>query len=73
VEKESLKYQRLREEMVRQQIEDRGITDSAVLAALRTVPRHIFVGEALRDQAYGDFRFRSASSRRSPSRTSWPR
>ncbi len=55
MEKEPLKYQRLREEMVRQQVEARGITDPAVLAALRKVPRHIFVSEALRDQAYGDF------------------
>jgi protein-L-isoaspartate(D-aspartate) O-methyltransferase len=55
VEKESLKYQRLREEMVRQQIEARGVGDPAVLEALRKVPRHIFVSEALRDQAYGDF------------------
>ncbi len=55
VEKESIKYQRLREEMVRQQIEARGISDPAVLEAMRKVPRHIFVSEALRDQAYGDF------------------
>ncbi len=55
MEKESLKYQRLREEMVRQQIEARGVSDAAVLAAMRRVPRHMFVGEALRDQAYGDF------------------
>jgi protein-L-isoaspartate(D-aspartate) O-methyltransferase len=55
VEKESLKYQRLREEMVRQQIEARGVGDPAVLEAMRKVPRHIFVSEALRDQAYGDF------------------
>jgi protein-L-isoaspartate(D-aspartate) O-methyltransferase len=55
VEKESLKYQRLREEMVRQQIEARGVSDPAVLEAMRNVPRHIFVSEALRDQAYGDF------------------
>ena len=55
MEKEPLKYQRLREEMVRQQIEARGVADPAVLAALRRVPRHIFVSEALRDQAYGDF------------------
>jgi protein-L-isoaspartate(D-aspartate) O-methyltransferase len=41
--------------MVRQQIEARGITDRAVLEAMRKVPRHIFVSEALRDQAYGDF------------------
>jgi protein-L-isoaspartate(D-aspartate) O-methyltransferase len=55
LEKEALKFQRLREEMVRQQIEARGITDPAVLEALRKVPRHLFVSEALRDQAYGDF------------------
>jgi protein-L-isoaspartate(D-aspartate) O-methyltransferase len=55
VEKESLKYQRLREEMVRQQIEARGISDPAVLDAMRKVQRHLFVSEALRDQAYGDF------------------
>ena len=55
MEKEPLKYERQREEMVRQQIEVRGITDPLVLAALRKVPRHLFVSEALRDQAYGDF------------------
>jgi protein-L-isoaspartate(D-aspartate) O-methyltransferase len=55
LEKESLKYQRLREEMVRQQIEARGISQPAVLAAMRKIPRHLFVSEALRDQAYGDF------------------
>ena len=55
MEKESLKYQRLREEMVRQQIEARGVSDAAVLTAMRRVPRHMFVSEALRDQSYGDF------------------
>jgi protein-L-isoaspartate(D-aspartate) O-methyltransferase len=55
MEKESLKYERQRDEMVRQQIEPRGIADPNVLAALRKVPRHLFVSEALRDQAYGDF------------------
>jgi protein-L-isoaspartate(D-aspartate) O-methyltransferase len=55
MEKESLKYQRLREEMVRQQIEARGVSNAAVLTAMRRVPRHMFVSEALRDQAYGDF------------------
>jgi len=55
VEKESLKYQRIREEMVRQQIAARGISDPAVLEAMRKIPRHVFVSEALRDQAYGDF------------------
>ena len=41
--------------MVQKQIEARGITDPGVLSAMRTVPRHLFVDEALMDQAYGDF------------------
>jgi protein-L-isoaspartate(D-aspartate) O-methyltransferase len=49
------KYDRQRDEMVKRQIEARGITDQKVLAAMRKVPRHLFVSEALRDQAYGDF------------------
>jgi protein-L-isoaspartate(D-aspartate) O-methyltransferase len=52
---ESMKYQRQREEMVRNQIEARGINDSRILSAFLKVPRHLFVSEALRDQAYGDF------------------
>jgi len=55
MDKESLKYERQRHEMVRTQIEARGVTDPKVLYALRKVPRHLFVSEALRDQAYGDF------------------
>jgi len=51
----SLKYERLREAMVEKQIKARGITDPYVLAAMLKVPRHLFVGEALMDQAYGDF------------------
>jgi len=53
--KERNKYERQREEMVKRQIEARGITDPYVLAAMRKVPRHRFVSEALRDQSYGDF------------------
>ena len=49
------KYEHLREEMVRSQVESRGVADPKVLAAMRKVPRHLFVSEALRDQAYGDF------------------
>ncbi|NVM24060.1 MAG: protein-L-isoaspartate(D-aspartate) O-methyltransferase [Desulfobacterales bacterium] len=41
--------------MVSKQIEARGIRDHGVLEAMRKVPRHLFVGEALQDQAYGDF------------------
>ena len=55
MKKESIKYERQREEMVQQQIAARGITDAKVLAAFRKVPRHLFVSEALRDQAYGDY------------------
>jgi protein-L-isoaspartate(D-aspartate) O-methyltransferase len=55
MKKESLKYERQRHEMVKTQIEARGVTDPKVLFALHRVPRHLFVSEALRDQAYGDF------------------
>jgi protein-L-isoaspartate(D-aspartate) O-methyltransferase len=55
MQKESIKYERQREEMVRTQIEARGIKAPKVLAAFRRVPRHLFVSEALRDQAYGDY------------------
>jgi protein-L-isoaspartate(D-aspartate) O-methyltransferase len=50
-----MKYERMRKDMVEKQIESRGITDSRVLAAMRKVPRHLFVSEALMDQAYSDF------------------
>lgn len=53
--KEAIKYERQRDEMVRHQLKVRGINDPDVLEALRTVPRHLFVSEALRDQAYGDY------------------
>lgn len=53
--KEAIKYGRQREEMVRHQIEARGIKDPFVLTAFQSVPRHLFVSEALRDQAYGDY------------------
>src|SRR5262249_35678429 len=45
---------RERERMVDEQLVRRRITDSRVLDALRKVPRHRFVEEALRDRAYGD-------------------
>ncbi len=47
-------YRRARERMVATQIAARGITDERVLEAMRKVPRHLFVEEALRDQAYAD-------------------
>ena len=43
-----------RERMVREQIEARGIENSDVLHAMRTVKRHLFVTEALYARAYGE-------------------
>lgn len=43
-----------REEMVVTQIQARGIRDPRVLAAMRKVPRHLFVPEGLTNQAYDD-------------------
>lgn len=47
-------YDRERRLMVSQQLEARGITDPRVLDAMRTVPRHLFVPEPYRFQAYED-------------------
>ncbi|MBC8133648.1 MAG: protein-L-isoaspartate(D-aspartate) O-methyltransferase [Deltaproteobacteria bacterium] len=44
----------LRREMVDKQLAARGIGDARVLAALSTVPRHLFVESALVDAAYED-------------------
>lgn len=43
-----------RDRMVTTQIESRGVTDAAVLAAMRTVPREAFVPLALIDHAFAD-------------------
>jgi len=40
--------------MVQSQIEDRGISDPVVLAAMRRVARHLFVPEEIVDEAYED-------------------
>ena len=40
--------------MVETQIAARGVHDELILEAMRKVPRHLFVDEALRDQAYSD-------------------
>lgn len=45
---------RARERMVRDQIEARGVSNPAVLDALRSLPRHLFVEEALAYKAYSD-------------------
>jgi protein-L-isoaspartate(D-aspartate) O-methyltransferase len=43
-----------RREMVDRFVAPRGVDDLRVLAAMREVPRHLFVPEALRGKAYGD-------------------
>lgn len=40
--------------MVEEQVISRGIKDPRVIAAMRKVPRHLFVEEALQNQAYSD-------------------
>ena len=47
-------YTAARERMVENQLEARGITDIRVLYAMRKVPRHLFLPEALRSRAYED-------------------
>ena len=43
-----------RERMVEEQLIPRGIHDKATLNALRTVPRHLFVDDAMASCSYGD-------------------
>jgi len=45
----------LRQRMVDTQIRARGVADSKVLAAMARVPRHEFVPESVRAQAYDDY------------------
>jgi len=47
-------YTRLRELMVRNQIQARGVRNPEVLAAMRAVPRHLFVPLSVRSAAYDD-------------------
>ncbi len=48
-------YERARNQMVERQVIARGVKDPAVIDAMRRVPRHLFVEEALRGQAYSDY------------------
>lgn len=47
-------FSKARLKMVEEQIVTRGIRDSRVIAAMKKVPRHLFVEEALHGQVYGD-------------------
>ncbi|MCD4748424.1 MAG: protein-L-isoaspartate(D-aspartate) O-methyltransferase [Thermoanaerobaculales bacterium] len=44
----------LREKMVKRQIEAMGVQEPSVLAAIRSVPRHLFMPEENRERAYED-------------------
>ncbi len=44
-----------RRRMVERQVKQQGLSDPLVLRALLQVPRHLFIEEALRGQAYSDF------------------
>jgi len=48
-------FEKARARMVEDQLIPRGIHDPKTLDAMRKVPRHLFVEEAMKDQAYGDF------------------
>jgi protein-L-isoaspartate(D-aspartate) O-methyltransferase len=48
------RYRERRRQMVENQIERRSVSDTKVLEAMRTVPRHLFVPEKHRNRAYHD-------------------
>lgn len=52
--KGSVSYQKQRLVMVERQIIARGVKDPKIIEAMRSVPRHMFVPEHLREHAYED-------------------
>lgn len=50
-----INFKKARDRMVETKLISRGIRNPRVLEAMRKVPRHLFVDEALRDQAYSDY------------------
>jgi protein-L-isoaspartate(D-aspartate) O-methyltransferase len=48
-------YATIRERMIREQLLPRGIDDEQTLTAMREVPRHFFVDDAMWGRAYGDY------------------
>jgi len=47
-------YLRARKKMVEEQIAARGVTNPRLLAAMRKIPRHLFVDPGLMQRAYND-------------------
>ncbi len=54
--KDTAKHQGLRNQLAKL-LEEKGITDSAVLAAIRKIPRHLFLNSSFEDFAYQDKAF----------------
>lgn len=50
----AVNFERARSRMVEEQLVGRGISDPRVLAAMASIERHRFVGEALQERAYED-------------------
>ena len=48
-------YATIRERMIQEQLLPRGINDALTLKAMRDVPRHVFVDDAMWGKAYGDY------------------
>lgn len=48
------RFREARETMVREQLEKRHVRDPRVLAAMRRIPRHLFVPPSLREKSYDD-------------------
>jgi protein-L-isoaspartate(D-aspartate) O-methyltransferase len=48
-------FPKARLKMVEEQIISRGIKDPELIAAMKKIPRHLFVEEALQSQAYSDY------------------
>ncbi len=48
-------YATIRERMIQEQLLPRGIDDRLTLKAMRDVPRHVFVDDAMWGRAYGDY------------------
>jgi len=47
-------FPKARLKMVEEQIVSRGVRDAKLIAAMKKIPRHLFVEEALQNQAYSD-------------------
>ena len=65
------RYAERRATMVATQIAARGVTDPAVLTAMRTVPREAFVPPELAEFAYDDILCPLGKARPFPSPISW--